>query len=310
MEGWQIVVAIVVALLGSGGIVALILTRRHTLADRRFEIHDSNQAAAISASATLESQFRADLLSRVNSLEKESKEIKEIDRKLAIENAELRKDNQHLNEQNSSHVDTIEKLQEENKMLTGSVKVLEENFRMMRSELTSTTQELNLLKSQYKRFGQDPALEIEKEVLKRIGSIEFNKPKTVLFIDDDQDHLSLFEELLKQTGLQCKYFSNGGEAVEWLRHNYAAVIVVDLAIDKDIDGLTLIEKIRGHERRNRKVPAHIIIYSGFEANEGVKEDARLMNVEAVLRKVTHTPDDVVTLINSLIDSMDTTFSVG
>lgn len=311
-QTWQIVVAVVGAVaalltaIGAGGWVAIYLQRRFARTDKKEAIHDTNQAAAIAANAQLEAQFRTDLLARVQSLESEAKEIRALDRGLAVENEGLKKDNEHLREQNTEQAGEIKQLSQENVELRGGFKVLKDQFEALKLELTATTQELHLLKSQLTRIGKDPAIEIEKEVLRRIGSIELNKPQKIVVIDDNPDQLALMDEVLRAVNLESVPFETGSEAIEWLRHNHAEVIVADLAIDKDLDGLTLIEKIRGHERRNRKVPAHIIIYSGFEANDGIREDARLLNVEAIFRKATHPPQDVAALIKSLLVPFNTT----
>lgn len=307
METWQIIVALITVFFGAGGIiggvVTLLITRKFAKNDKKEEIHDTNQAAAIAASTSLESQFRTDLLSRVQSLESEAVKIRELDRELAVENQGLKKDNEHLTKQNADQAEKIGRLSQENVDLRGGFKILENRFEALKQELTATTNELHAVKSQLSRMGNDPAIEIEKEVLRRIGSIELNRPQKIVIIDDNPEHLLMMSEVLRSVDLEAIPFETGGEAIEWLRQNHAAVIVSDLAIDKDLDGLTVIEKIRGHERRNRKVPAHIIIYSGFEANDGIREDARLLNVEAIFRKATHPPQDVAELIKTLISPL-------
>lgn len=303
---WQVIALVIGAIaslltaVGFGGLVTTLLLRKFARTDKLEGIHESTRAAEIGAETTLAAQFREDLLGRVKSLEEEAGRIRGSERALAVENAELKRDNVNLKEKNVEQADEIRTLGQSNNDLKGSISILQEQFNALKLELNATTQELHLLKSHWNKLGRDPAIEIEREVLRRIGSIELNKPKKVVLIDDDIDHLELMTAVLKDHDIEAVSFQNGGEAVEWLRHENAGAIVADLAIDKDLDGLTLIEKIRGHERRNRKVPAHIIIYSGYDSNEGIRQDARELNVEAILRKATHTPQDVGDMLRKLL----------
>lgn len=300
---WIQVVGLVFGSILSGGIATLLLTRLFSRRDARQKVHETNQTAKIAADSRLESQFREDLLNRVKSLESDYKELDHRERETAIENKGLTTENKHLKNQNAEQADQIEKLRQENVDLRGQLNTVRVQLETLKQELNSTVNEVHMLKATLNRFG-DPAIEIEKEVLRRLGSVAHisNLSHTIVVVDDHADMLELMKQLFEDAGLICVIFSKAAEALEWLRHFHASVVITDLAIDQDIDGLTFIEKLRGHERRNRKLSAHIIIYTGYDVNEGIQQDMIDFSIEAFLKKGNITPQDLVEIVKNLVFS--------
>jgi CheY-like chemotaxis protein len=83
-------------------------------------------------------------------------------------------------------------------------------------------------------------------------------PQTLfLIVDDEPDMCWALEHLLKNNGLCTKIARNGSDALQLLRHNQFALVLLDAKLP-DIDGLALARQIKGLD------PAtHIVMISGF-----------------------------------------------
>jgi len=78
-----------------------------------------------------------------------------------------------------------------------------------------------------------------------------------LIVDDEPDMCWALEHLLKKGGLHTKTARNGRDALQLLRHNQFALVLLDAKLP-DVDGLALARQIKGLD------PAiHIVMISGF-----------------------------------------------
>ena len=80
----------------------------------------------------------------------------------------------------------------------------------------------------------------------------------ILFVDDREDMLNLFEVSFSLTGHQVKTARSGKEALAWMQRQPFDVVVLDMAMP-GMDGLETLEKIRQLEH-SRTVP--VVVFSG------------------------------------------------
>jgi len=70
------------------------------------------------------------------------------------------------------------------------------------------------------------------------------KTKTILVVDDDEEHIRLlFKEELEDEGYSVDLASNGLEALEKLKHSVYSVIVLDIKMP-GIDGIQTLAEIK------------------------------------------------------------------
>jgi len=92
----------------------------------------------------------------------------------------------------------------------------------------------------------------------------------VLVVDDVDDQRDLASDLLSSLGYRVETASNGREAVEYLRNHSVDIVVLDMIMEKDFDGLdTYREIIRLHPGQKT------VIFSGFSATDRVEKMQKL-----------------------------------
>jgi len=100
----------------------------------------------------------------------------------------------------------------------------------------------------------------------------------VLIADDVAEQREIAGSILEKIGYRVITVDSGEAAVEYLRHNRADILVLDMIMDPGLDGLETYRKIR-HLRPEQKV----IIASGYSETDRVKE-AQALGVGAYIKK--------------------------
>jgi PAS domain S-box-containing protein len=111
------------------------------------------------------------------------------------------------------------------------------------------------------------------EVTKKIPSESIEKYKgneKILIIDDVEEQREVASGILIQMGYQVAAVSSGEEAVEYIKHHPVDLLVIDMIMEKGIDGLETYRRIIRHHPGQKA-----IIVSGFSKTEKVKEMQRL-----------------------------------
>jgi len=94
--------------------------------------------------------------------------------------------------------------------------------------------------------------------------------ETVLVVDDVEEQREIASELLSSLGYKVETVQNGSEAIEYLKDNRVDIIVLDMIMEKDFDGLdTYREIIKLYPGQKA------IIVSGFSPTDRVDEMQRL-----------------------------------
>jgi PAS domain S-box-containing protein len=111
------------------------------------------------------------------------------------------------------------------------------------------------------------------EIAKKEPSPPLEKYKgneKILIIDDVEEQREVAASILIQMGYQVAAVTSGEEAVEYLKHHTVDLLVIDMIMEKGIDGLETYRRIiRDHPGQKA------IIVSGFSKTEKVKEMQRL-----------------------------------
>ena len=94
--------------------------------------------------------------------------------------------------------------------------------------------------------------------------------ETVLVVDDVEEQRVIASELLSSVGYKIETVQNGRDAVEYLKDNHVNIIVLDMIMEEDFDGLdTYREIIKLYPGQKA------VIVSGFSPTDRVNEMQRL-----------------------------------
>ena len=94
--------------------------------------------------------------------------------------------------------------------------------------------------------------------------------QTVLIVDDIPDQRELASNMLTKLGYSAKVASSGEEAIDYLKDNSTALVILDMIMDPGIDGLDTYRKIlKSHPKQKA------IIASGFSETKRAKEAQKL-----------------------------------
>jgi CheY-like chemotaxis protein len=108
--------------------------------------------------------------------------------------------------------------------------------------------------------------------------IDIRGSEKLLVVDDMEEQRELAVTILASLGYHVKAASNGGEAVEYLKNNRVDLVILDMIMDDDFDGLDTYKEIL---KINPDQKA--IIASGFSETDRVKE-AEKLGVARYIRK--------------------------
>ena len=75
--------------------------------------------------------------------------------------------------------------------------------------------------------------------------VNFRAP-SVLFVEDDVDHLEVMMEVAREAGYVCSSAIGGDDAMKRIRAEKPDVCVVDLVMPGGVDGWQLVDWIRGN----------------------------------------------------------------
>jgi len=93
--------------------------------------------------------------------------------------------------------------------------------------------------------------------------------ESVLVVDDIAEQRDIASRLLTQLGYKVQAFSSGEEAVEYLKHHKADILVLDMIMAPGIDGLeTYVRVLEIHPKQKA------ILVSGFSETDRVREAQR------------------------------------
>ena len=122
------------------------------------------------------------------------------------------------------------------------------------------------------------AKEVEYRVEKKQDAIDIRGTEKVLVVDDLEDQRELAMSVLSSLGYIVEVAGSGAEGVEYLKHHDVDIVILDMIMEEDFDGLNTYEEIVKFKPGQKA-----IIASGFSETERVKKAERL-GVGRYLRK--------------------------
>jgi len=94
--------------------------------------------------------------------------------------------------------------------------------------------------------------------------------QTILIVDDVQDQRELTSSMLTRLGYSAKAVSSGEGAINYLKSNSTALVLLDMIMDPGMDGLDTYRQILKLRPKQK-----VIIASGFSETKRVKEAQKL-----------------------------------
>lgn len=124
------------------------------------------------------------------------------------------------------------------------------------------------------------------------------KPKKILFVDDDKFLLDMYALKFSKANYDVKTADSTDVALKLIRDGYTPDIMMVDIIMPGMDGLDMVEKIRGE----RLAPGAIVI---MLTNQGAPEDiarAKTLNVDGYIVKATTIPSEVLAEAEKIYNS--------
>jgi DNA-binding NtrC family response regulator len=94
--------------------------------------------------------------------------------------------------------------------------------------------------------------------------------QSILIVDDVRDQRELASRMLTMLGYSANTVSNGEGAIDYLKNNSTALVLLDMIMDPGIDGLDTYRQILKLHPKQKA-----IIASGFSETKRVKEAQKL-----------------------------------
>ena len=110
----------------------------------------------------------------------------------------------------------------------------------------------------------------EVKKVESIRSGNYSGSESLLIVDDDEDQINLASKLLSSLGYKVQSSKNGRRAVDFLRTKKVNLVLLDMIMEDDFNGLDTYKEII-----KTKPGQKAIIVSGFSETDQVKEAMKL-----------------------------------
>ena len=110
----------------------------------------------------------------------------------------------------------------------------------------------------------------------------------ILIVEDEQHLLDLYADEFSEAGFQVRSMSTGKEAVEWIKKERPAVVVLDIKLS-DMEGLKVLEKIKEHDKSIPVIlnSAYAVYKSDFSSWMADDYVVKSSNISELIGKVKH-----------------------
>ena len=137
----------------------------------------------------------------------------------------------------------------------------------------------------------------EKRKVDRVSEDKLVGSEDVLVVDDSIEQRKVAKELLESLGYTVNVAENGHRALEYLEHSLVDVVVLDMIMEEDFDGLDTYREII------KKWPGQkVIIATGYSSTERVEEMQRLGAGDCVRKPFTR--ESLSRAIRKVLDKTD------
>jgi CheY-like chemotaxis protein len=118
---------------------------------------------------------------------------------------------------------------------------------------------------------------------------------TLLIIDDELDICDILEDVFKtEKGFSVFKTDNGPEGVALVKKEHPDVIILDLKLQVNMDGVAVLREIRKFQPR-----ARVVVITGY-VEEAMEREIRELGVDAYLEKPFNPPQ----IIEAVQDALD------
>lgn len=118
----------------------------------------------------------------------------------------------------------------------------------------------------------------------------------IVLADDDRDVRRFLKDILEDRGYQCLDFSNGDDALDALRENAAAAMLISDISMPASDGRDVMQILRNGPPRFRTLP--VILISGLVMAQVI--DEQLMDARCRFLKKPFLPKDLYRVMDELM----------
>jgi DNA-binding response OmpR family regulator len=119
--------------------------------------------------------------------------------------------------------------------------------------------------------------------------------KKILIVEDEQSLLEALKVVLKKEGFRLDEALNGEEGFARIEEDIPDLVLLDLKMPK-MDGIQLLEKIRGHEKY-KDIP--VLILTNYDDIEQISRSVQL-GIKGYLVKADWDIDDVVQKVKAVM----------
>jgi len=113
----------------------------------------------------------------------------------------------------------------------------------------------------------------------------------ILIVEDETHLLELYTDEFSEAGFQVRSMSTGKEAVDWIKKERPAVVVLDIKLS-DMEGLKVLEEIKKHDRSIPVIlnSAYAVYKSDFTSWMADDYVVKSSNITELIAKVKHYAD--------------------
>jgi len=119
----------------------------------------------------------------------------------------------------------------------------------------------------------------------------------ILFVEDEPNHVAIYETKLKQEGFEFVSAKTAGEAIPLIQKEKPDLILLDILLPGDENGVDVLEKLK-KDPATQNIP--IIVFTNYDIEEYRKQTAVLGANDFVLKSDV-TPSQMVGKINQILE---------
>jgi CheY-like chemotaxis protein len=133
-------------------------------------------------------------------------------------------------------------------------------------------------------------------IIKAVKFLLPGMPK-ILFVEDEPNHVSIYETKLKQEGFEFVSAKTAEEAIPLIQKEKPDLILLDLLLPGDENGIDVLTKLK-KDQTTQNIP--IIVFTNYDIEEYRKQTAVLGANDFILKSDV-TPSQMVGKINQILE---------
>lgn len=119
----------------------------------------------------------------------------------------------------------------------------------------------------------------------------------ILFVEDEPNHISIYETKLKQEGFDFVSVKTGEEAVPLIQKENPDLILLDLLLPGEENGIDVLAKLK-KDPATQNIP--IVVFTNYDEKE-FREQASTLGANDFVLKSDVTPSQMVEKIKQILE---------